>query len=190
MLSDKHVKAKAAETHGLLAFVCEILAKYKALLSTSGSEENQLFFELATHAGQSALAFDAVMARHGRYINAQIAGEMLMHYDRFIVLCSRAGFPLLPKAHLMYHCIQRSVLQGNPRTYSTYADESYNGAIARVCRSVHRRGWAWAVYRKLSDFGNREGGFADWRWHGLLWRTVSNLFKTNPKIRAVGIASL
>ena len=46
MLSDKHVKAKAAETHGLLAFVCEILAKYKALLSTSGSEENQLFFEL------------------------------------------------------------------------------------------------------------------------------------------------
>ena len=149
MLSDKHVKAKAAETHGLLAFVCEILAKYKALLSTSGSEENQLFFELATHAGQSALAFDAVMARHGRYINAQIAGEMLMHYDRFIVLCSRAGFPLLPKAHLMYHCIQRSVLQGNPRTYSTYADESYNGAIARVCRSVHRRGWAWAVYRKL-----------------------------------------
>ena len=184
MLSDKHVKAKAAETHGLLAFVCEILAKYKALLSTSGSEENQLFFELATHAGQSALAFDAVMARHGRYINAQIAGEMLMHYDRFIVLCSRAGFPLLPKAHLMYHCIQRSVLQGNPRTYSTYADESYNGAVSAL------GGVGLGGVPQTSDFGNREGGFADWRWHGLLWRTVSNLFKTNPKIRAVGIASL
>ncbi|CAE7267823.1 unnamed protein product [Symbiodinium sp. CCMP2592] len=148
-LKDKHVKAKAAETHGLLAFVCEMLAKYKARLSTSGSEQDQLFFELATHAGQSAMAFDAVMARHGRDINAAVSGEMLMHYDRFIVLCSRAGFPLIPKGHLMYHCIQRSVLQGNPRTYSTYVDESYNGAIARACRSVHRRGWAWAVYRKL-----------------------------------------
>ncbi|CAE7582788.1 unnamed protein product [Symbiodinium sp. CCMP2592] len=52
MLSDKHVKAKAAETHGLLAFVCEMLAKYKARLSTSGSEQDQLFFELATHAGK------------------------------------------------------------------------------------------------------------------------------------------
>ena len=149
MLSDKYLKAKAAETHGLLAFVVSMLAKYKVQLSTTGSEQDHLFFELSRHAGESAMAFDDVMARHGRDISAQTAGEMLMHYDRFIVLCNRAGFPLLPKAHLMYHCIQRAVFQGNPRTYSTYADESYNGAIARVCRSVHRRGWAWAVYRKL-----------------------------------------
>ena len=44
------------------------------------------------------MVFDDVMARHGRDISAQTAGEMLMHYDRFIVLCNRAGFPLLPKA--------------------------------------------------------------------------------------------
>ena len=149
MLSDKHLKAKAAETHGLLAFVFEMLQKYEHQLSTSGSEQDQLFFELLKHAGQSALAFDAVLARHGRQIDEGAAEEMLMHYNRFIVLCNRAGLPILPKAHLMYHCIQRSLEQGNPRTYTTYVDESYNGAIARVCRSVHRRGWAWAVYRKL-----------------------------------------
>ena len=33
--------------------------------------------------------------------------------------------------------------------FSTYVDESYNGAIAKVSRSVHRRNWAMAVYRKL-----------------------------------------
>ena len=149
MLSEKHLKAKAAETHGLLAFVVEMLQKYEHQLSTSGSEQDQLLFELLKHAGQSALAFDAVLARHGRQVDEGAAEEMLMHYNRFIVLCNRAGIPILPKAHLMYHCIQRSLEQGNPRTYTTYLDESYNWAIARVCRSVHRRAWAYAVYRKL-----------------------------------------
>ena len=49
----------------------------------------------------------------------------------------------------MYHLLQGSLIKGIPRMYTTYADESYNGVIARVCRSVHRRGWALAVYRKL-----------------------------------------
>ena len=98
MLSDKHLKAKAAETHGLLAFVFEMLQKYEHQLSTSGSEQDQLFFELLKHAGQSALAFDAVLARHGRQIDEGAAEEMLMHYNRFIVLCNRAGLPILPKA--------------------------------------------------------------------------------------------
>ena len=149
MLADKNLKAKAAETHGLLAFVCEMLNKYEDRLSSTGSSEDQLFFQLLKHAGTAAMAFDDVMAKHGRTINEAVAEQMLMHYNRFIVLCNRAGLPLLPKAHLMFHCIQRSLEQGNPRTYTTYADESYNGAIARVCRSVHRKGWALAVYRKL-----------------------------------------
>ncbi|CAE7266931.1 PIF1, partial [Symbiodinium sp. CCMP2456] len=107
MLSDKHLKAKAAETHGLLAFVCEMLIKYEGVLSSTGSTEDQLFFQLLKHAGNAAMAFDDVMAQHGRQISETVAEQMLMHYNRFIVLCNRAGLPLLPKAHLMFHCIQR-----------------------------------------------------------------------------------
>lgn len=189
MLSEKQLKAKAAETHGLLAFVREMLNKYKHRLSTSSNEQDQLFFDLARHAGHSALAFDAVMAKHGRDISAGIAGEMLMHYDRFIVLCSRAGYPLLPKAHLMYHCIQRAVFQGNPRTYTTYKDESYNGAIARVCRSVHRHNWAYCVYRKLQILEAVRADSQTGDGMDCSGGTVSN-FETNPKKRAVGIVSL
>ena len=149
MLTEKYIKCKAAETHGLLAFVVEMLEKYQRELTTTGTGQHKLAFQLLTHAGQSAMSFDAVLARHDRNMTTEASQELFMHYNRFIVLCKRAAVPLLPKAHLMYHAIQRSLTQGNPRTYTTYIDESYNGAIARVCRSVHRRGWAEAVYRKL-----------------------------------------
>ena len=157
MLTEKYLKCKAAETHGLLAFVMEMLDKHQHALTTTGTEQEKLAFQLLTHAGQSAMSFDAVMARHDRDMPAAVSEELFMHYNRFIVLCKRAAVPLLPKAHLMYHAIQRSLIQGNPRAYTTYVDESYNGAIARVCRSVHRRGWAQAVYRKLQMMESMQG---------------------------------
>ena len=149
MLQEKYLKAKAAETHGLLAFVVEMLQKHKVNLATTSSPQDKLAFELLTHAGESAMAFDAVLATHERRVGIEFSQDLFMHYQRFIVLCDRAGVPMLPKAHLMYHAVQHSLTKGNPRAYTTYIDESLNGAIARVCRSVHRRGWAEAVYRKI-----------------------------------------
>ena len=143
MLSEKYLKCKAAETHGLLGFVVETLDKYRNELAGT------LAFDLLASAGHSALDFDAVLSAHDRSMPIESCRELFSHYNRFIVLCDRAAVPLLPKAHMMYHCVQRSRDKGNPRMYSTYMDESYNGAIARVCRSVHRRNWALAVYRKL-----------------------------------------
>ena len=150
MLSDKYLKAKAAETHGLLDFAVQMLVKHQqVLVANDGDQQGALLYDLLTHAGQSAQSFDSVLAANSRVLSEEACEQLMMHYNRFIVLCDRAGVDILPKAHLMYHCIQRSLRKGNPRTYSTYVDESYNGAIARVCRSVHRRGWALAVYRKV-----------------------------------------
>ena len=149
MLQEKHLKAKAAETHGLLAFVVEMLEKHKDALQNTSDPQDKLVFELLTHAGAAAMAFDAVLASHDRRVGLQFSQQLFMHYNCFIVFCQRAGVPMLPKAHLMYHAVQHSLTKGNPRAYTTYIDESLNGAIARVCRSVHRRGWAQAVYRKI-----------------------------------------
>ena len=143
MLSSKYLRCKAAETHGLLLFVVEMLQKHKNHLA------GDLQFDLLRSAGHAALDFDAVLNGHDRIFPRESCQSLLNHCNRFILLCERAAIPLLPKAHMMYHCIQRSLEKGNPRMYSTYIDESYNGAIARVCRSVHRRNWAMAVYRKL-----------------------------------------
>lgn len=143
MLAGKYLKAKAAESHGLLGFVVDRLQKHANVLSLSEHD-------FLLRAGKAAMDFDAVMANRPRAIDERTCGMLFDHYNRFICLCDRAGLALLPKCHMMYHMIQRAVRKGNPRMYSTYIDESLNGVIARVCRSVHRRGWALEVYRKLA----------------------------------------
>ena len=146
MLAEKALKCKAAETHGLLRFAVVTLEKYKSVLQNC---EQSHTFDLLLRAGRAAEAFDRVMAEHTRVFPADACDSLHANYHRFILLCSRAGVPLLPKGHLMFHLVAQASLRGNPRCYSTYIDESYNGAIAKVCRSVHRRNWAMAVYRKL-----------------------------------------
>ncbi|CAE7032303.1 unnamed protein product [Symbiodinium sp. CCMP2592] len=147
MLAGKYLKAKAAETHGLLGFVVDRLEKHAHVL-LSAEHANTCDFLL--RAGRAAMDFDAVMANGPRAIDERFCGMLFDHYNRFICLCERAGVALLPKCHMMYHMIQRAVQKGNPRMYSTYIDESLNGLIAQICRSVHRRGWALEVYRKLA----------------------------------------
>ena len=150
MLSDKYLKAKAAETHGLLGFCVEMLLKHaNFLLSGNPGSTQPVLFDLLLCAGRAALKFDAILAGHERSVDESTCQQLFDEYNAFICISARAGVPVLPKAHLMYHLLQRSLTKGNPRMYTTYVDESYNGVIARVCRSVHRKGWALAVYRKL-----------------------------------------
>ncbi|CAE7222610.1 unnamed protein product [Symbiodinium sp. CCMP2592] len=149
MIAGKYLKAKAAETHGLLNFVVDRLAKHSEQLASTTEAAS---VDLLLRAGTAAMDFDAVLAAHPRAVDADTCALLSDNYNRFICLSARAQIPLMPKCHMMYHMIQRALLKGNPRFYSTYIDESLNGAIARVCRSVHRRGWALAVYRKLSMF--------------------------------------
>ena len=149
MLAEKYLKCKAAETHGLLGFVVTTLEKYKDRLSAQVGEGSDICFDFLRRAGKAAMSFDEVLSSHERALPNTACDLLFEHYSQFIMLCARAGVPRLPKAHLMFHCIFRAREKGNPRAYTTYIDESCNGAIAKVCRSVHRRGWALAVYRKL-----------------------------------------
>ena len=147
MVAGKYLKAKAAETHGLLGFVVNRIEMHKVVLEAT---EHANTFGLLLQAGQSALDFDAVMASHPRAIDETVCGQLFQHYDKFICLCKEAGMHLMPKSHMMYHLLQRAIRKGNPRMYSTYIDESLNGQIARICRFVHRRNWALSLYEKLA----------------------------------------
>ena len=131
-----------------LKFAVEMLHKHEASLMASDPEKNQQF-RLLKLAGQCALEFDEILAKHGRSIGNQALSELYNRYNEFVYLSARAGVSISPKTHLMYHCIQKACQKGNPRAYTTYIDESYNGAIAKVCRSVSRQNWAMSVYRKL-----------------------------------------
>ena len=40
---------------------------------------------------------------------------------------------------------------GNPKYYTTYLDEGYNGRIAKICRGSHRMTWEQSVFSKFAS---------------------------------------
>ncbi len=55
----------------------------------------------------------------------------------------------VPKHHLMLHCNDRIVLQGNPWSYTTFLDESMNKELKRVLRLCHQATFETTAMVKL-----------------------------------------
>ena len=143
MLAEKAFKGKGAEIRGLVGFLNRILQKYKStLIDENPDPDSQLCFRLMSASMEAALKFEELLKSNTRGISQETAHAMFNEYDTFIKLAERAGMPLTPKSHLVYHMIQRAVEKGNPRTYSTYRDESLNGSVNQLSFSI-------AVLRKV-----------------------------------------
>ncbi|CAE7223622.1 unnamed protein product, partial [Symbiodinium sp. KB8] len=87
MLAGKYLKAKAAETHGLLNFVVDRIGKHSESLASTSQAAS---FDLLLRAGKAAMDFDAVLAAHPRAIDAETCGLLFDNYNRFICLATRA----------------------------------------------------------------------------------------------------
>ena len=60
---------------------------------------------------------------------------------RVFVLRALAGVPATPKWHFMLDMAYEAGRHGNPASYATFLDESYNGELAAVARACHARTW-------------------------------------------------
>ena len=139
---------KAAESHGLLLFVRDLFLQYmeqfNATLSAGMARKGKLLCESA----KAAVELEEVFATNTRAMPRQAAQRALLAYCRFLRFYHEAGGPLLPKHHWMFHLVQRALFKGNPRQYTTYRDESFNGEIAKIARSSHRRTWNNVIHWK------------------------------------------
>ena len=52
-----------------------------------------------------------------------------------------ADIPWTPKWHLMLHVAARAGPAGNPRFYSTFLDEDYNGRAKKMAAACHKLTW-------------------------------------------------
>ena len=132
------LKAKAAETRGMLPFVVEVLARYLHKFAAKGGEVH-LCAQFLHGAGVAALEYEAIQARNSRDMPRADSQALLDVYLRFATLCHRAGLAMTPKHHQVPHMIGQSVWHGNPKSYATYRDESMNGVIARIARMAQRK---------------------------------------------------
>lgn len=149
--------AKAAESHGLLKFVAFFLERHLdefRCLDAAGFRKTKFLKEAA----DAAMLFDEVFQMPERTLQRCQLQKAFNAYTRFLSFYQKAGGPLIPKCHFLIHLIQRALFKGNPRMYSTYRDESFNGMIAKIARSCHRRTWANAVHWKCHALHQKNHG--------------------------------
>ena len=69
------------------------------------------------------------------------------------------GIPWAPKWHMFLHLCQRAHVSGNPRFHNTFLDEDYNGRLARLAATCHKKTWYTRVLTHFrvafSDAGGR-----------------------------------
>ena len=145
--SNPSLSAKAAASHGLVSFIAYLLEKNLPAFQTLSHErarKGKVLFEAA----KAALQVDSVFKAVSRKLSRRELQLAFGAYCRFLKFYEEGGGPIIPKCHFMLHMIQRASHKGNPRLYSTYRDESFNGTIAKVARSCHRRTWQNAIHFK------------------------------------------
>ena len=133
----------------MLDFVVAQLQHHHAALraAQSGTATARCDFLLA--AGQAAQEFRRACANPATLPDEATQRAMWGALRRFFHMNHLAGGNTVPKSHVMLeHLVQRVPHLGHPSAYTTYADESTNGIIARIARSCHRRQFGRAVHNK------------------------------------------
>ena len=142
------LKAKAAESQGLLHFVDHMLQKLLPRFAHKPVAKHRKA-KLLQQSTKSAIEFGHALKTEGRLMLPKQVTTALQAYNRFLALYEKAGGALLPKCHLMHHLIQNALAKGNAKYYSTYRDETFNGVVAKIARSCHRRTWYNAIHFKF-----------------------------------------
>lgn len=141
--------AKAAESHGLLKFVHWLFERHLGRFNRL-AEAKKRKAKLIQESVKAALLLDSIFQKESRSFTRDDSERAFSAYTRFLSFFLKAGGNHTPKCHFMVHMIQRTQFKGNPRLYSTYRDETFNGLIAKVARSCHRRTWANVVHWKCN----------------------------------------
>ena len=110
------LKAKAAESKGLLQFVEHLMQKLIPRFEAQANmKDKHKLAKLLWESTKAALSFEKALKTDGRFMTRLQVLEALSSYKRFLVLYEKAGGPISPKCHLMYHLIQNCMAKGNPQ---------------------------------------------------------------------------
>ena len=136
------LKAKAAETKGLAYFCLHLLGEL-------GHHIHDMAGPLM-EAGRAITQYMDCLERYPAQPSAQQCQLLFTLGMRHLRLAKAAGVELSPKHHLFIHLLRNTWRAGNPRTYTTFLDESLNKVLASVCRAAYASVWERRVF---TNFG-------------------------------------
>ena len=130
-----------AQIRGLLGFIVQTLEKYRHAMDTN-------VCPYLIRAGKALVRYYEITHSHGRIIPRDAISQMfdcVLSHNSFF---ERAGGSSQGKSHLALHLVRQSIWLGNPRYRHTYRNESLNGTVATLSRSVHMGTFIRSVLQK------------------------------------------
>ena len=145
----KRLKTKGMETYYLLCFIVEYLPRFAD--AQLGAHRSVLL-----EAGRNLLLFVERLKAMPTRLEGGHASELMHIYQRFASVIGPLELTL-PKIHLMFHVIQRSLWQGNPLLYHCWSDEGANSVLRRVARACHQMTFEDSLLFKFTELTRRSG---------------------------------
>ena len=129
--------AKGSETKNLLPWITSMFTEYESQFNELANASLKTALGFAKEACSAALSFETTLRENGRYLGPDATQSLFVDYMRFASMYERAGGNLVQKHHLMVHCVRDTSIFGNPRFYTTYRSESFNGVLAKIARNCY-----------------------------------------------------
>ena len=134
------LKTKAAETGVLTRWAVEFCRTSGASMSRS---------RVLMKAGECLLEYAGILKESPRIVEPAKCERLLFLCLRHLALMGDVGGGYLPKAHMWVHMTLKIPACGNPRSYSTFHDESLNLVLAGIAASAHRSTWERTIFQRL-----------------------------------------
>ena len=132
------VHTKAAETGPLINWCNRLLTDFQV---AGGA--------YLLGAGQALHRHMRVIKEEPRQMSAAGTQELLDTFLRHCACMKTAGAKFVPKHHLWCHLVLLAPINGNPRYYSTFLDESLNAVVAAVAHASHPATWEKRIFDRL-----------------------------------------
>ena len=135
---------QAAESRCLVPFVVALLSEHSDAVGEAG--------RLLLIAGKALEQFYIIMKSNPRCMpehqRRKLLDACLDHNTCYAEVCKLGHGRMTPKHHLWVHIAIRAQSLGNPSSYHTYADESFNGVLAKIANVSHPRTLSATVVRR------------------------------------------
>ena len=127
MQSKGHLKAKGFHCSGIMPYVIDLLESCDC---DFGSIRRKPLLKAAIYLQRAY----RLMRESPREIDHELLGKYL---EAVGIQSQKAGVPLIPKFHYLFHFGSVAAASGNPRCASTRIDESLNADVVRLAQSMH-----------------------------------------------------
>lgn len=141
---DKKLRTKGAETWGIVLF---LVARLEREVIRMGAEAGR-----RCAAGQELVRMNRVWQSSPWRMSAAAIQATFDAWNRFLALTDGMAALETPKRHMMAHLLERQRIQGNPRQYANWLDESLNSELKSACRNTSQVTFERSVLLRMAHF--------------------------------------